>query len=255
VSHSKTERAVWSLQGNLAELNCGALSGRIDVTRPQSGLHRATLNSLPADISLMGVRHSDALDDSSWPAPLAEAYVRANDLVAAYQQTPDWPFAPQLYWRANLLRGIEGVIASASLLVSVQTSLLDTCPKIGVTSTVPHSELLLVSNNGSEQTRVEPLKKDTRISPSDENCCVLARSDDEAFSYVEFMPASDFHEAFFRVSTQASTIEWRLFADFLEKGVIRRARIYAALLPRENDVEYALACCEASERLQLPLTT
>jgi hypothetical protein len=200
----------------------------------------------------MSVRRSDA---SSWPAPLAEAYVRANDLVAAYQQTPDWPFAPQLYWRANLLRGIEGVMASASLLVSVQTSLLDTCPRIGVTSTVPRGELLLVSNDASRQARVEPLKKETRILPSGEICCVLARSDDEAFSYVEFMPASDFHEAFIRVSDQASAIEWRLFSDFLEKGVIRRARIYAALLPRENDVECALACCQASQRLELPLTT
>jgi hypothetical protein len=242
------------LQGNLAELHCGALFGHIDVSRPQSGLHRAKLNGSPAEISLMSVRRSDARD-SSWPAPLAEAYVRANDLVAAYQPTPDWPFSPQLYWRANLLRGINGVMASASLLASVQTSLLDTCPRIGVTSTIPHGELLLASNDARGQTRAEPLKRDTRILPSAEMCCVLARTEDEAFSYAEFMPASDFHEAFFRVSEQASTIEWRLFADFLEKGVIRRARVFAALLPRVNDVEYALACCQACERLELPLTT
>ena len=44
-------------------------------------------------------------------------------------------------------------------------------------------------------------------------------------------------------------------ADFLEKGVIRRARVHAAVLPRENDVELALECCRAIENRPLPLTT
>ena len=40
-----------------------------------------------------------------------------------------------------------------------------------------------------------------------------------------------------------------MFADFLEKGVIRRARVHAAVLPRENDVELAIECCRAIEQL------
>ena len=43
--------------------------------------------------------------------------------------------------------------------------------------------------------------------------------------------------------------EWHLFADFLEKGVIRRARVHAALLPRENDFELAVECCRAMEQM------
>jgi hypothetical protein len=49
--------------------------------------------------------------------------------------------------------------------------------------------------------------------------------------------------------------EWRLFAEFLEKGVIRRARIHGAIVPRDNDVEIAAACCKAIDGLELPLTT
>jgi hypothetical protein len=50
-------------------------------------------------------------------------------------------------------------------------------------------------------------------------------------------------------------LEWRLFSEFLEKGVIRRARVHAAILPRQNDLEIAAACCAAIDRLELPLTT
>ena len=49
--------------------------------------------------------------------------------------------------------------------------------------------------------------------------------------------------------------EWRLFAEFLEKGVIRRARVHGAIVPRKNDIEIAAACCRAIDGLELPLTT
>ncbi len=48
--------------------------------------------------------------------------------------------------------------------------------------------------------------------------------------------------------------KWELFADFLEKGVIRRARVYGVLLPREDDIELALECCAAVQQIPLPLT-
>jgi hypothetical protein len=50
-------------------------------------------------------------------------------------------------------------------------------------------------------------------------------------------------------------VQWQLFSEFLEKGVIRRARVHGAFLRREGDVETAAACCDALERESLPLTT
>ena len=36
---------------------------------------------------------------------------------------------------------------------------------------------------------------------------------------------------------------------------IRKARLQTALVPREGDVQAAIACCAAVERQALPLTT
>jgi hypothetical protein len=69
------------------------------------------------------------------------------------------------------------------------------------------------------------------------------------------MPAGDFHDVRLRQTPRGSALEWRLFGEFLEKGVIRRARLHAAVLPRENDIETAAACCAAIDSLELPLTT
>jgi hypothetical protein len=52
-----------------------------------------------------------------------------------------------------------------------------------------------------------------------------------------------------------STAQWTLFAEFLEKGVIRRARLHSAFLRREHDLDIAAACCVTIERDSLPLTT
>ena len=132
MGNAVNERAVWSLHGNVAELSCGKLSGRIDASRPNAGLHDVAFDGAQQATNLLRVYRSDSRDEKSWPLPLAESYVRGNDLVASYQATDDWPFSPQLYWRANSLRAVDGVLASASLLVSVQTHLLDTVPQIAV---------------------------------------------------------------------------------------------------------------------------
>src|SRR6476660_3249868 len=146
------ERVVWSLRGNVAELSCGKISGRIDASRPNAGLHDVAVDGAEHATNLLRVYRSDITGEKSWPLPLAESYVRGNDLVASYQATDSWPFSPQLYWRANSLRSVDGVLASASLLVSVQTHLLDTVPQIAVASRVSCEESLLVSANGSAKS-------------------------------------------------------------------------------------------------------
>src|SRR5258707_11844234 len=114
------EQVVWSLRGNVAELSCGKFSGRIDASRPNAGLQDVAVDGARQTIELLRAYRSDITGEKSWPLPVAESYVRGNDLVASYQATDDWPFSPQLYWRANSLRAVDGVLASVSLLVSGQ---------------------------------------------------------------------------------------------------------------------------------------
>ena len=53
------ERVVWSLRGNVAELSCGKLSGRIDVSRPNAGLHDVAFNGAQQTIDLLCTYRSD----------------------------------------------------------------------------------------------------------------------------------------------------------------------------------------------------
>lgn len=255
MSNTVKEQVVWSLDGNTAELSCGNLSGHIDAAQPNEGLRGLAIAGVQHATDLLCVYRADAAEEKSWPLPLAEAYVRGNDLVASYEATEDWPFSPQLYWQANSLRAIDGVLASVSLLVSVQTHLLDTCPQIGVASQLPCGEAFLVSTSGSGRPRAERFDPTHSISSTNEDCCVVSRFPDVALSYVEIMLAGDFHTVSLHPDASSAALEWRLFAEFLEKGVIRRARVHTAILPRENDIEIAAACCGAIDRLELPLTT
>jgi hypothetical protein len=160
-----------------------------------------------------------------------------------------------LYWRANSLCAVDGVLASVSLLVSVQTHLLDTVPQIGVESRLPCDETLLVSMSGGARPKATSIDPSQTIRPTNEDCCIVSRVKGLPLSYVEIMPAVDFHAVRLRPEGNGVAIEWRLFAEFLEKGVIRRARVHSAFLPRENDIEIAAACCNAIDGLELPLTT
>jgi hypothetical protein len=266
VLNATNEQTVWSLRSNVAELGCGYLSGRIDVARPDAGLHGIVLfDALPAPAQVFGVHRvsetnaqavpADGGEPGAWPLPVAEAYVRGNDLVAGYKPVSDWPFSPQLYWQMNTLRMVTGALASMSLMVSVQTHLLDTCPQIGVASQLPSGELFLFAISDSGRRRVELIDGYQRFFSGSDVYCVVMRPQNWQYSYIEVMAPSDFRDLALRSEAGRMSSEWQLFADFLEKGVIRRARVHAAFLPRENDLELAAACCEATRQLELPLTT
>jgi hypothetical protein len=237
------------------------LFGRVDVSHPELGLQSIAVGGDSFDGKILCVRQSDDLSDSphlrqraSWP--LADAYVRGADLVASYVPTDGWPFSPQIYWRVNPSDDVEQ-LNSLSLLVSVQTHLLDTWPRISIESQLRSSEVLLVSahaNGGTDSRAISP--GNHVFNPGTSAGCILHRPVGNDFSYAEIIPASDFRELRLNWSADGlSHIAWLLFADFLEKGVIWRARLQSLLLPRGADVELATACCRAIDQRPLPLTT
>jgi hypothetical protein len=254
----------WSFEHPIGELRQAMFSGRVDVSHPEIGLHDLELSGRKLAGRLLCVhRHADTVGSPApdreakpaWPLPIADAYVRAGDLVAGYLPSDGWPYAPQIYWRADTLEPIDGVIGSLSLLVSVQTHLLDTCPRIGIGSQLACTETLSVSAGEGKNIRAELLKSDAAIQTSTGACCIVRRLADVPISYAEIMPASDFRKVAVWRDDGRWHVEWELFADFLEKGVIRRARLQSAFLPRADDVQLAAACCEAIEQRPLPLTT
>jgi hypothetical protein len=257
---------MWSLRGTIGKLTNGPLSGEVNVAHPHLGLRCMELDYEKWQCALLGVVRGDEPlvvtakkfdgDAREWPLPVVDEYVRGNDLVASYRAIEQWPYAPQIYWQTNALDFVEGVAASMSVLVSVQTHLLDTWPRISVVSQVASAELLHISLGENELAEVERIEDEKTLSATGAGSCVIWRLRGVPNSYVEIMPSTDFRQIALRPNVVASSsAEWHVMADFLEKGVIRRARVHAAILPRENDVELAIECCRTIENCPLPLTT
>jgi hypothetical protein len=260
MTHAKS----WQLAGTIGALSHGNVLGRVDVSQPYRGLQDLRWNDRVLPGHLNSVRRLAEERDNlaaphnvaAWPLALNEAYVRDADLVATYKESADWPYAPQIYWSAGTLDDVRSVIASLSLVASVQTHLLDTWPRIGASSQLECEEVLQLNNNG-KQPLSQPLRPGQIVSASSDACCVLRRLTGGELTYVEIMPASDFHDVSLSVDTAAGEqfVTWTLFSEFMEKGVIRRARLVSAFLPRANDVELAATCCDAVLCSPLPLTT
>ena len=172
---------------------------------------------------------------SWWPLPVAESYVRGNDLVATYAPIDTWPYSPQVYSRKNALQLVDGVLGSLSLLLSVQTHLLDTHPQINVASQVPGSECMHIVYDSDGTAEVDRVEVEQLKAPSGDMSAVLYRLLHDDCSYVEIVRATDNRGIAFRPTPDGKLrAEWQLFADFLEKGVIRRAHEFMAQCCRER---------------------
>jgi hypothetical protein len=256
---------LWSLQRSIGILTSGNLAGRVDVAHPERGLWNSQVEGrgLAGSWFCVGRETEAPLEEDasshdapSWPLSITDAYVRGADLVAGYQPTSDWPYSPQIYWRAGLLDSVDGVVGSLSLLVSVQTHLLDTCPRIAVESQIKAEGVIHLKSNGGSRGDVTNIDREATFPATTGTDCIIRRFIDAPISYAEFMPSSDFRE--FRIRRDRDRgwrVQWELFAEFLEKGVIWLARLHGAFMRREHDVEIAAACCDALQRAALPLTT
>jgi hypothetical protein len=238
---------IWSLVAPIAELHCDSLCGRVDIRQPQLGVHRLVIDRQNVDGALLALSAADYESPTNsatneWPAEVGDNYARDNDLVAAYRATERWPFAPQIYWSGPVANSIDAELrppCSLSLLVSVQTDLLDTHPKICVTTRLPAVEVVELRHAAEKEAQA-----------------MLWRLAEHDWSYLEYVPRSDYSEM--AIDGEAAghmTCEWRLFGEFLEKGVIRRARVSAAFLPREGDEQAAAEWCRQFARMPPPLTT
>ena len=143
-----------------------------------------------------------------------------------------------------------------SLIVSMQTQLLDTCPQITISSQASSKETLGLVITESGDAEIGPINGGNWEAPRGTTYCLIRRLSKSPLSLIEFASSGDYLAVRSRPDSHGNMLsEWRLFAEFLEKGVIRRARVNSALVPQENDIELAIECSRAMENLPLPLTT
>lgn len=218
---------MWQLDGGIASAKFGNLT--------------ITVALAAADRKLLVETEGPTLLARLWdlPAvaaqPLIEHYVRDNDLVCLLAPTDRFPFYTQLYWTLRPINSPPPFITVVSLLVAIRTDLLNTHPSIEVCSKAPHSSLATYSVGGGP-AYVVPLR--------------------EQVTLIDFATPDDcVQQAAHETADGLLAIERTLFGHFLEKGVIRSGRLFAALVSGEVSEQTATAVCRDMLAAELPLTT
>lgn len=143
----------------------------------------------------------------------------------------------------------------------MQTSLLDSCPRLATESALVANEILRLSDPQLEEfvELAPPPNPDEPTEPCGGPHCYLFRLPASAYSYVEMIyPAvaemTEVDSLKQGLSFQA-TLRHQLFAEQLEKGVVLRARLLALLCDRQGDQAMAARHYRAFLADELPLTT
>jgi len=246
----------WTLQGPRARLDGQHLSLTIHLLRPCDGF---------GDIRYLGCSLKDVsplriflppLSETADQEQLAEAYVRGDDLVAAYIETALRPVRPQAYWRAILP---SGPAAGVQLILSMQTSLLDSDPGTLTETALPVDEVWHCTNaerGEFRHVRVEP-HRPCPLRPDMGTSLCLFRLPGDQFSYAEMLHPSDYVGACLErqpTDQPRLSLRYELFSEHLEKGVIRRVRAQSVFLPRRDDQDLALELLRQLSTAPPPLT-
>jgi hypothetical protein len=243
---------MWQLGDESAELSLPTLEARIDILEPWRGLLSPQFRGtgLPAAFSILQVDARELIAPNRLPL---EVYVRQQDLIATYAPSEGRNVQTQIYWRG----GQHGSVATVELILSAQTHLLDSRPSLVALSTLPAGAVFYLSQDGE---RLEELAFDFQsrreFAPSECVPLLLFRPHGAAYSYAEMVLPSDFAGASLELrGEELLRYSHPLFAERLEKGVIRRVRLCGALLPREGDLEQARQVYQHFVAEPLPLTT
>ncbi len=220
---------VWRLQGTQATLDTPAgCQASLDLSRPWLGMRIAGLSEA---CRFLGV----AVPCAEPAIATYDSYVRGRDLVATYEQNAERPIRATLYWRALDEADAAGARFAIELVVSVQTSLLESRPTLEVQSDAPATAIPLPPELGG---------------------CSLLRLADSDASYLELLHPTAFAASELEVDAARVRLRHRLFfPEDLEKGVILRARLRAIVLPTAGDSEAAARYHRSFLASPPPLTT
>ena len=247
----------WVLEGHSATLTLAGIEGRLDLLRPSDGLR---ITSQPSPLA--GARLLAPNDPETPPSSGdVEGYVRGSDLVVTYARTAERPLARQFYWRA-----VDGASASGTaggfaleLIAATNTNLLDVWPGINVSSVLPASRVRVMLDDGSDFETIPPTGAAVEFGNSGYAGCFMINLPGSELTYVELVHPVDFHKSRIAHENDAAGLPGvrlvhDLFTHRLEKGVILKARLGAALVAQRDERQAARSLYRRLASSELPLT-
>lgn len=250
---------LWHAENNAVRLDLARASLVASPLDPADGLShwqidkRLLSNFHPLRVELPAIKSSHAAGD-------ADFYVRGGDLIVTYAERPERALRAQIYYRAAS-HVARGAIAAIELVASVQTSLLDSCPRLAIRSDATASEAFQLSDIEpatfvSVAPTADPAGSNDRSGRPD---CYLFRLPSGKYSYAEMVSPAAAQQSELICEPEGADFRiqliHQLFAERLEKGVILRARVLGVLLDRDGDQAAAASHYASFLTEELPLTT
>lgn len=176
-----------------------------------------------------------------------DLYSREQDLVVRFGQAEGDRYAFQLNWR---LLPVDGPFTlGIELWLSIQTDLLDAHPELEVTCRAPHAE------NVWQALELPAGAEPAAATFREENACpaaLLCRG--QLSSALWMIEPTDQRQAHLKHSAHSAECQLRLFGHFMEKGVIRRARMRFWIASTAIDDSHWQAAYHQFAHSPLPLT-
>ncbi|MBX3415094.1 MAG: hypothetical protein KF708_20590 [Pirellulales bacterium] len=241
----------WKFDDRMAHLEWGTMRVQVDFRSPQHGVQVVASDPSRGVLHLLGVELGEE------NPPLADVFVRGGDLVATYEQTEQRPARVQIYWRQ--IGPLDEERLTFDLIVSVQTSLLDSWPSLMTHSSVPSRQVRRLASLA--EPRFDRLASETPVAllregEADTACLEFALPASPA-TYVEMIHPSDFWRGSVTPSDGGPLgvqCGWELFPQHLEKGVILRARLRGILYRAAPDEAAIVEQHDEFLSEKLPLT-
>ena len=199
----------WQLQSDKATLESDQWQVALDPRDPKAGLQIRYSSKPLGHFLRVTPRPSHSFN-------IQEVYVRQNDLIVRYEQSGDDLYTVQLNWR-KLDCEIPSVLA-LELWISVQTTLLDTHPTLDVCSSTPEAQWHGLTLNDLSIDKIATT--------------VIGLAKKSGVTAMVMIESSDALQAK-RILGRNEDFTWRVLGEFMEKGVIRRARLRLLAVPGE----------------------
>lgn len=216
----------WSLDGTRAKARAATTDARLDLAAPLAGL---VLARDAGDDRLLGV------DLRTAARPPSDHWIRGGDLTAIYEPDDDRRLRATAMWRLH-----PAAVAAWELVISAQTALLHADATLAVVSEVDGDDArwTTAASAGSRWTPVgEP-----RHLPAEAAAVLVVRS---TTAVVVAAHPQDPRRISVATAGGRSRIECGIFAAAIEKGVILRSRVLAAVGPATGAERWAADLCAA----------
>ncbi|MGI9176490.1 MAG: hypothetical protein ACR2IT_01380 [Pirellulales bacterium] len=247
-----TPHALWSLSDAVATQRAVGphVALELHLQRPADGL--TTLTNDHRDHLLgVGVANSASAAGES-EGPLTDHWLRGSDLTAIYEPADPRQLRATAMWR---IREAQPDVACWEAVVSAQTSLLESDASLAVISDVEADELLWSAPHESSP-HWQSVAPHTPL-PEEATSLLIRRGsvNGAATSVLIAGHPADRRRIALQRSGGRVRIECWLFPSVVEKGVLLRSRVLAAIGPRLADETWAGQAATTFAASPPPLTT